>query len=91
MIADVSWMTRAECAQPHHDPEWFFPEGKGRKAPKHVVAICNELCEVRTHCLNYALHNPVEGVWGGTSENARAEMRRKLGIRLPSGWQARTA
>ena len=42
-----------------------------------VKAICAE-CPVRVECLNYALdHDDLVGIWGGTTTDERAELRRR--------------
>jgi hypothetical protein len=46
---------------------------------------------VQTLCLNYALHRPEWGIWGGLTADERVAMRRRNGIRLPSGQAARKA
>ncbi|RJQ77830.1 WhiB family transcriptional regulator [Pseudonocardiaceae bacterium YIM PH 21723] len=57
------------------DPEVFFPldgDEFGIGLAKRVCAGC----PVRRSCLQYALHHDVQGVWGGTTEDERRQMRR---------------
>jgi len=68
----LAWQADSLCAQT--DPEAFFPEkgGSTREAKK----ICGS-CEVRTHCLDYALANDERfGIWGGLSERERRKLRK---------------
>ncbi|GGR41851.1 hypothetical protein J2S40_001654 [Nocardioides luteus] len=59
---------------PQTDPELFFPEiGASPQAAKKVCATC----EVRPDCLALALSlGAVMGVWGGTTENERRDLKR---------------
>jgi hypothetical protein len=67
-----SWMTRAACL--HADKELFFPEDGVR--PEEAKRICAE-CPVRQRCLDYALaDSTLVGVWGGTTDRERREMRK---------------
>lgn len=73
------WVDSALCAQiGSHDT--FFPE-KGVSSAE-AKRICG-MCEVAADCLEYALGAPyaMHGVWGGTTENQRREMRRSSGMR----------
>ena len=67
------WRLAALCAQA--DPEAFFPE-KGESS-RAALAICLR-CPVRRECLAFALeHDERYGVWGGTTEMQRRELRRQ--------------
>jgi WhiB family redox-sensing transcriptional regulator len=69
------------CAET--DPEAFFPEKGGSvHAAKRVCAGCH----LREACLDYALTTdfggyPPSGVWGGSTERERRELRRALAQR----------
>jgi WhiB family redox-sensing transcriptional regulator len=69
------------------DPELFFPqEDQGSLVAKYVnlskaKAICST-CPLKNPCLEYALRNMEIGVWGGTTENQREELRRVNKIRV---------
>ena len=69
------------------DPELFFPqEQPGQLAAKYVnlskaKAICDG-CPLKNPCLEYALRNMEIGVWGGTTESQREDLRRKGNIRV---------
>lgn len=57
--------------------EEFFPDaGKSYARRVYVAKIaCNE-CVIKNDCLRVALFNREEGVWGGTTAEERADMRR---------------
>jgi WhiB family redox-sensing transcriptional regulator len=79
----MPWVEEALCAQT--DPEMFFPKkGASNTAAKK---ICKQ-CPVTDDCLDWALRHHEVGVWGGMSAYQRKAERRKLGIRLDSGWTA---
>ena len=59
------------------DPDRFF--ATSRVVVEKVKAECRP-CEFRERCLAYALHNGVEGLWGGTDETERKAIRHRLGI-----------
>lgn len=63
------------------DPELFFPT-TSRAAffqTGRAVAVC-EQCPFRRPCLAYAIAWDVAGVWGGTTHDQRAEIRKANGI-----------
>jgi len=69
----LAWQVDALCAQT--DPEAFFPEKGG--STRDAKKICTT-CEVKTECLEYALHNDERfGIWGGLSERERRKLRRR--------------
>jgi WhiB family redox-sensing transcriptional regulator len=71
------WVARAACI--NADPETFFPPGKANVPgwDTGAKAVCAR-CPVVAECLAHALTDPrVQGVWGGTNEAERREMRRK--------------
>lgn len=68
------WQDRALCAQT--DPEAFFPEKGG--STREAKRICQG-CEVRSECLEYALHKDERfGIWGGLSERERRRIKRGI-------------
>jgi WhiB family transcriptional regulator, redox-sensing transcriptional regulator len=71
------WRHRAACRD--EDPELFFPVseiGLGARDVDRAKAICAR-CPVRAQCLEYALDNALDyGVFGGTTETERRELRR---------------
>jgi WhiB family redox-sensing transcriptional regulator len=69
----LAWQTDSLCAQT--DPEAFFPEKGG--STRDAKKICGS-CEVRAHCLEYALENDERfGIWGGLSERERRKLRKR--------------
>ncbi|RLK47743.1 WhiB family transcriptional regulator [Microbacterium telephonicum] len=71
----LAWQTDALCAQT--DPEAFFPEKGG--STRDAKRICGS-CDVRDHCLEYALQNDERfGIWGGLSERERRKLKRRAG------------
>ena len=69
----LAWQTDSLCAQT--DPEAFFPEKGG--STRDAKKICSS-CEVRAHCLEYALENDERfGIWGGLSERERRKLRKR--------------
>lgn len=76
-------------------PDIFYPEAgaAGQDQAETAKVLCAS-CPVRLQCLNQALSTPVGhdwGIWGGTTENQRHEIRRKpvaawsRGLRLAAG------
>ena len=64
----------ARCADV--DPEIFFPNPRDVETQDLAIAICLG-CNVIGECLQYAMNHPDEqGIWGGTTDNDRREMRR---------------
>lgn len=71
--APLAWQADALCAQT--DPEAFFPEKGG--STREAKRVCDG-CEVKAHCLDYALENDERfGIWGGLSERERRKLRRR--------------
>lgn len=70
-------MPGALCAQT--DPEAFFPSRGGNPRPaKKTCLACDHLLACREFALS--LDESVPGVWGGTTETERRELRQKRGI-----------
>lgn len=72
----TGWFDHAACR--HYDPELFFPDSDIRPARAQVEAakkVCRR-CPVRGTCLSWALdHGQEAGIWGGTTEQERRQMR----------------
>lgn len=68
------WVLRSACSGLAGASSLFFPEqGQPTEAAKAVCATC----PVREECLAYALRTVQRhGIWGGTSERERRQMRR---------------
>ncbi|MCX4706398.1 WhiB family transcriptional regulator [Streptomyces sp. NBC_01373] len=76
----MDWRDMASCRD--GDPDLFFPIGNSSSAPSLIQvdrakAVCRR-CPVRDKCLNWAIKaDPVEGIWGGTTESERRALRRR--------------
>ncbi|MFJ2158270.1 WhiB family transcriptional regulator [Streptomyces sp. NPDC087856] len=77
----MEWTQRAACA--HEDPELFFPLSSTGPALRQELAakrVCLR-CPVIRQCFDWAMRSgQVHGVWGGTSERERAELRRRIAL-----------
>lgn len=73
---DLAWIDgRQRCTQDDIDPEWFFNEDYQFQLT--VAAIC-QACPLIHPCREYAMHNRVDGVWGGLTERGiTAERKRR--------------
>ena len=71
------WRDLASCRDT--DPDLFFPVGTTGPAIEQIEnakAVCGQ-CDAQTACLEYALTtNQDSGVWGGTSEEERRQLRK---------------
>ena len=76
--ADYSWRRESLCADT--DPELFFPIGTTGQALLQIAKakeVCSG-CTVKSQCLDFALEtNQDSGIWGGTSEEERRNIRRE--------------
>jgi len=75
---DPNWTDRAACADPRHNPDWWFPVGATTTIPTavHALAICRR-CPVVEHCLAHALTEGIrDGIWGATTEHTRRRLHR---------------
>ena len=72
------WRRRAACRET--GPELFFPAGERDEAAVAQTAAAKQVCaccDVRLHCLTYALvANPEDGIWGGLGPSERRALRR---------------
>ncbi|GGS48253.1 WhiB family transcriptional regulator [Streptomyces griseoviridis] len=80
------WREHAACRD--EDPDLFFPIGSSGPAlmqTQQAKAVCHR-CPVRDQCLRWALDTGQSiGVWGGTDENERRALKRRLANRRRSG------
>jgi len=75
----MKWKDRADC-KGMTEHAIFFPNtsepGWQAKQAK-ALGICKG-CPVRQECLNHAIeNNELFGVWGGTTERGRREIKRR--------------
>lgn len=77
MSDPTAWMDQAVCATTF--PDIFFPssgEG-GYEMKREALAVCG-ICEVKAHCLAYALDHALDyGIYGGLTAQERREIGRK--------------
>lgn len=74
---DPDWWEQSVCKGVN--PDLFFPTRGESSDP--AKAVCAR-CPVDVECLQQALvDREVHGVWGGTSEKERREIRRRVAIR----------
>lgn len=75
---EFSWRVLGTCLD--YEPELFFPAGETGLAAEQAqaaVAVCQE-CPVMLECLAYAVETGQRfGVWGGTTAEDRARIRRR--------------
>lgn len=69
-VVPEPWMADAACAQV--DPQLWFPEKGG--SSREAKRIC-QACPALQKCLAYALEHDELGIWGGTSERQRKQLR----------------
>lgn len=82
-VDPADWRSQALCAQV--DAEMFFLDPG--KSARDAIAICRR-CPVQVECLDYALTNDMHfGVWGGTSERDRMDIRRLSPKSQRPGWE----
>ena len=78
MLTLTDWRELAACRDT--DPDLFFPIGTTGAALDKIAAakeVCQD-CSVKDLCLEFALKtNQDSGVWGGTSEEERRQIRRE--------------
>ncbi len=86
-IESDEWRRVAACRDT--DPDLFFPVGTTGPAIEQIStakAVCAE-CEAQVDCLEFAIAtNQDSGIWGGTSEDERRQLRKQQAAR-----QRRTA
>ena len=78
-VLPIGWRTSAACRDT--DPELFFPIGTTGPAVDQIASakeVCVG-CMARCDCLDFAVAtNQDSGVWGGTTEDERRTIRRRL-------------
>lgn len=68
------WMMFGACTRDEIDPDLFFPwADEDTRVPK-AKAICAS-CTVAADCLEFAMSTYQVGIWGGTTETERREIR----------------
>lgn len=78
----LRWMDHGAC---NGTTDWtlFFADERAKRrglpaeVPPEVDPFC-QACDVRLTCLNWALDNDEDGVWGGTTRQQREAMKRPI-------------
>jgi WhiB family transcriptional regulator, redox-sensing transcriptional regulator len=74
----ANWRSASACL--HADPNLFFPISTTGRAIDQIArakAVCAG-CPVRGQCLEFAqTHDPIYGIWGGTTPEERQRARRR--------------
>lgn len=69
------WVAKAAC-RGQLEIDLFFPTGRGYGwQALRVREVCCR-CRVRAHCLAWALEHGELGIWAGTTEDCRINLRR---------------
>src|SRR3954451_3510452 len=80
-----NWRTASACRD--LDSNLFFPAGETGPAAIQIAqakSICAQ-CPVANECLEFALATHQDyGIWGGTTEDERRQIRREWRARLRS-------
>jgi WhiB family redox-sensing transcriptional regulator len=71
----VTWQERGRCRTDDVDPSIFFP-GEGERAVVNQARKICFRCPVRVACLQFAVDHGEVGIWGGTTDYERRNMRR---------------
>ena len=74
----TDWRDRAACLGIANS-DIFFPIGRDPQAAEDAKDVCRR-CPVVRDCLTFALTHEVSGVWGGTSDGDRDDLRARHGI-----------
>lgn len=70
----ADWLDNANCKG--MDPSLFHPVRHDMRGVAEAKAVCAG-CEVSAECLTWALdNNERTGIWGGTSEKERRQLRK---------------
>jgi WhiB family redox-sensing transcriptional regulator len=80
-LMDMSWQADAACKSRDVSPDLFYaPHGERDAARRwreqNARAVCAE-CPCRQRCLSHALRYDEQGIWGGTTDVQREQMKRR--------------
>lgn len=73
--ADRPWVAEAACKDRPGGYQLFFPDDAA--VAEIALRICDG-CPVKAPCLDYAIEYNERGIWGGTSERGREQIRRSM-------------
>jgi WhiB family redox-sensing transcriptional regulator len=74
---DPTWAERGSCHVQNLDTNLFFPLPHETTKRQEAIYVCDD-CPVQQECLNHAMENNEHGIWGGTTERQRVNLRRTL-------------
>jgi hypothetical protein len=69
-------ITGAPC-QSGVNPEIFFPDPTDRETILEAKSYCLE-CKVTSDCLTFGMKTNSFGIWGGTTDEERRAIKRKM-------------
>ncbi|MFI0470927.1 WhiB family transcriptional regulator [Saccharopolyspora sp. 5N102] len=84
-VPGESFGAHPRCADEDVDPDLHFPVSEDMSCPEirrqieQAKAVCRE-CPLITECLANAVHRGNHGIWGGTTETERRQIRRANGL-----------
>lgn len=73
------WTDTPACAGTDTEM-WFVEDNKRDYSEVNLLKRICAGCPVKQQCLEYALHNSVQGFWAGTVPRHRNRLRKKLNI-----------
>lgn len=80
---DMSWQTDDRACR-GMDTERFFvgsdiqnQTATPTPEQREVIAVCRSGCPVKAECLAHALKHGEQGIWGGTTDYQRRQIRRR--------------
>lgn len=78
---DDSWMVDAACRGKDTNDFYEFDSAHPTRQ-QDITTFCKLACPVKDRCLIWALYVPeTHGVWGGTTEDERRELRKRREVR----------
>ena len=83
ILGELGACATSKFGETDEDPELFFPVGNGGLAllqAQEAKAVCRR-CPVMERCLQWALDSNQDGVWGGTDEDERRRLKRRVAHR----------
>lgn len=73
-LRGMEWMRDAPCTSA--DPELFCPDKANQVLMLRAARRICSTCPVAGECLAFAVEHHEQGIWGGTDDRQRAQMRR---------------
>lgn len=73
----TEWMASAACRLPNVPTRLFFPGVGDVVTVAAAKAVCRS-CPVSSQCVEYAMRNDEDGIWGGMGQDERRKLRRRL-------------